>query len=123
MVSTYLGRRVAILIGAIQPHAICAQWLVGWSTMFRGKGGHLMRKYSLIVAVAAAISLALMGVDLWMWQRERFLLAIEGTAPVPSIHETPTLAATNSEEPAFKGFEAQWDSKLTLPSTNVSLAR
>ena len=82
-----------------------------------------MRKYSWAVAVAAALPLALMGVDLWMWQRERSVLAIERTAPVPSIHETPTLAATNSEEPAFKGFEAQWDSKLTLPSRNVSLAR
>ena len=82
-----------------------------------------MRKYYWAVAVAAALPLTLMGVDLWMWQRERSVLAIEATAPVASVHEAPALAATNSEGSAFKGFEAQWNSELTLPSRNVSLAR
>ena len=82
-----------------------------------------MRKYSWAVAVAAALPLALMGVDLWMWQRERSVLAIEEAAPETSIHEAPALTATNSEGPAFKGSEAPWDSELTLPSKNVSLAR
>ena len=81
-----------------------------------------MRKYSWVVAVAVAIPLALMGVDLWMWQRERSG-AVEATTPEPSILVPPALAATASEGPTIKGSEEQWNSELTLPSRNVSLAQ
>ena len=88
-----------------------------------GEESHRMRKYSWVVAVAVAIPVALMGVDLLMWQRERSVLEIEATAPQPSILVAPAWAATASEGPAIKGPEVQWNSELTLPSRNVSLAQ
>lgn len=82
-----------------------------------------MRKYSWIVAVAVAVPFALMGVDLWMWQRERSALAMEATTPEPSILVAPAWAATVSEGSAIKRPEEQWDTELRLPSKNVSLAQ
>ena len=88
-----------------------------------GNGRHRMRKYSWVIAVAVAVPFVLMGVDLWMWQRERSALAMEATTPEPSIFVAPAWAATASVGPAIKRSEEQWDSELTLPSRNVSLAR
>lgn len=82
-----------------------------------------MKKYSWVIAVAVAVPSALMGVDLWMWQRERSALAMEATTPEPSILVAPAWAATVSEGPAIKRPEEQWDSELRLPSKNVSLAQ
>lgn len=89
----------------------------------RAEESHRMKKYSWVIAVAVAVSSALMAVDLWMWQREHSALAMEATTPEPSILAAPAWAATVSEGPAIKRPEEQWDSELRLPSKNVSLAQ